>query len=174
MLQLVCATFSFVQSDLGAGRRALAVLHICLACCQTNKGVRQPEVKQHTLPYCNHMAICQSLFSAHRSACRFPLACHTSHSHTGTLTTETWKKTNKKKRLIFHLWLSTFIHWFHVMFQWVSAECSTHATASFFSFPVLMSHSSVVAHGWVITCESSSLFIILSFAMLIIAIHEKH
>lgn len=47
---------------------SVAVLHICLACCQNNKGVRRPKVKQHTFPYCNHMAICRSLYTTLNTA----------------------------------------------------------------------------------------------------------
>lgn len=48
----------------------------CLISCQSNKGVRQPEVKQHTFPYCNHMAVCQSLCTALSTASLLPHITH--------------------------------------------------------------------------------------------------
>lgn len=49
------------------------VLHVCLARRHTNKGVRQPEVKLHAFPYCEHAAICQSLRDALSAASPSPL-----------------------------------------------------------------------------------------------------
>lgn len=57
---------------------------VCLACCQINKGVRRPEVKQHTFPYCNHMSICRSWYT--RAQHCFPSATHLCHTWTETLT----------------------------------------------------------------------------------------
>lgn len=63
---------------------AVNALHICLARCQINKGVKRPEVKQHTFPYCNHMSICRSLYT-HSQHC-FPSAAHLCHTWRETAT----------------------------------------------------------------------------------------
>lgn len=142
----------------GAGRFTATVLHICLAYCQTNKGVRQPEVKQHTFPYCNHMAICQSLRTALNTASLLPPTSATQRTCTETQMSHhiiMWTRFYLDKNFYCLLWLSAFTHWFCVILQrWQRnlAEHSTQATAFF--FPVLMSHSSLDVQVWVMTYES--------------------
>lgn len=67
---------------------AVNALHMCLACCQINKGARRPQVKQHTFPYCDHMSVCRRLYT--HSHHYFPSAAHLCH---------TWRDTDRMWRL---------------------------------------------------------------------------
>lgn len=101
---------------------AVNALHMCLARCQINKGVKRPEVKQHTFPYCNHMSICQSLYT-HSQHC-FPSAAHLCH---------TWRETPtacegyslSAGSLDWPTWLRTFARSVGVIFHCVKAKKRT-------------------------------------------------
>lgn len=119
-----------MQMDLEQDIFPVSVLHMCLACCQTNKGAMQPEVKQHTFPYRNHMAICQSLCTPQH---RFLLAthlCHKSHIHRNTnlIIVRTLSYFNQKTQLS-----SECLH--------TSVLCYFTVMAEKFSRALIISHS---------------------------------
>lgn len=106
-LQRVAQTESGASLDMNA-------LHMCLACCQMSKGVRRPEVKQHTFPYCN---TCRSFGARTRTLATASLLPPTSATHAETPTALAADPAIDQFRPV--SWPSlTILHW-HGRFNWI-------------------------------------------------------